>query len=118
MADDDQTESPADLVGQLHDAVGRLGAAAGHIPGVSALVSHAPELPHIPLPGALTAAEVEAVVAGIRAQRSSIAATRANLDAFEQQLVVLEQLLEPLQTVTRQWAQIERGVTGGRAEDG
>ena len=37
---------------------------------------------------------------------------RANLDAYEQQLVVMEQLMEPLEAMTRSWAQTERRITG------
>jgi hypothetical protein len=37
---------------------------------------------------------------------------RANLDAYEQQLVVMEQLLEPLEAMTRTWAEAEKKITG------
>ena len=113
MATDDPKDPGADVYGQLQDVLGRLGAAAGHLPGVASVTSRLPELPHVPLPGALSAAQVEAVVSAVRAQRATIAATRVSLDAFEQQLVVLEELLEPLTSVTGQWAAVERYLAPG-----
>ena len=117
MAADDGPERPTDLLGQLQDVVGRIGSVAGHLPGVSSVVEQLPALPHVPLPGALSSAQVEAVVSAFRAQRATIAATRISLDAFEQQLVVLEEMLGPLQSVTRQWAAVERHLAGEKEPD-
>ena len=110
---DESEESRSDLLGQLQDVLGRIGGIAGQVPGVSAVLSHAPELPHVPWPAALSAAEVDAVLAGITAQRRHLEAVRASLDAFEQQLEVLARLLDPLQSITRQLAAIENRVSGG-----
>jgi hypothetical protein len=56
--------------------------------------------------------QVAAIVGAIRAQRSGITNMRANLDAYEQQLVVMEQLMEPLEAMTRTWAETEKKITG------
>ena len=109
MADEQRPNPPQDLLNQLWTTMERLGAAAGHVPGVAAAGL---AMPSVPLPGGLAAGQVAAIVGGIRAQRSSIATMRANLDAYEQQLVVMEQLLEPLAQMTRSWAQAEKKITG------
>ena len=106
---------PADLTGQLRAVVERVNAIASWVPGVEQLeravggaVPELPELPHLPAPGALTATQVAAVASAVRAQRTTIEATRATLDAFEQQLLVLEELLGPFETFSRAWAELEQ----------
>jgi hypothetical protein len=69
-------------------------------------------VPAVPMPGGLAESQVAAITGAIRAQRSGIANMRANLDAYEQQLVVMEQLLEPLEAMTRTWAETEKKITG------
>jgi hypothetical protein len=107
--DQDRPNPPQDLLNQLWSTMERLGAAAGQMPGMAA---QAMGMPTVPMPGGLAAGQVAAIVSAIRAQRSSIATMRANLDAYEQQLVVMEQLLEPLEKMTRSWAQAEKRITG------
>ena len=84
MADEKRSNQPQDLLNQLWTTMERLGAAAGQMPGATA----------------------------IRAQRSGIATMRANLDAYEQQLAVMEQMLEPLEEITKSWAEAEKRITG------
>lgn len=109
MADEKRPNPPQDLLNQLWTTMERLGAAAGQVPGMTAA---AMGIPSVPMPGGLAASQVSSIVGGIRAQRSSIATMRASLDAYEQQLVVMEQLLEPLETMTRTWATAEKRITG------
>lgn len=52
------------------------------------------------------------MVSTVRAQRQSIAALRSQLQAFDENLASLEQLLEPLRSWTSSWAAVERGWTG------
>ncbi len=106
MARDDQPNLPQELLTQLWTTMERLGAAAGQMPAQMLGV------PPVPMPGGLAAGQVAAIVGAIRAQRSSITTMRTSLDAYEQQLVVMEQLLEPLETMTRTWAQTEKRITG------
>ncbi len=114
MASDDQPGMPQDLLTQLRVTLERLGALAGQMPGIGMARTTAQSLglPVPPMPGGLAAGQVAAIVGAIRAQRSSVTTMRTSLDAYEQQLVVLEQLLEPLETMTNSWAQAERGITG------
>ncbi|RBY90409.1 hypothetical protein DQ244_13285 [Blastococcus sp. TBT05-19] len=68
-------------------------------------------LPALPSPpGALSAAQVRAIAEMVGAQRSSMAAMRAQLDAFDQQLEVLERILDPLVEWSSTWARLEEAV--------
>jgi hypothetical protein len=116
MASDDQPGTPQDLLAQLRATLERFGVAAGQMPGMpkgTAQMFGMPAMPKVPLPGGLAAGQVAAIVGAIRAQRSTVESMRTSLDAYEQQLLVLEQLLEPLETMTNTWAEAERGITGG-----
>ena len=98
---------PAGLLAQLTAATARLwGAVPTAVPPVLP-----PGLPGFPQIGTLTAQQVTAMVNSVRAQRHSIAALRAQLDAFDDNLASLEQLLEPLRSWTAAWAGMERGLT-------
>ncbi|HYZ54198.1 MAG TPA: hypothetical protein VE733_11965 [Streptosporangiaceae bacterium] len=66
-----------------------------------------PTLPGLPLPGALTAAQLESIASGVTAQRRSIQALQAQLTAFDEQLAVLEGILGPLAQWSRTWAKFE-----------
>ncbi len=61
----------------------------------------------LPLPGALSAAQMASITDSIAAQRRSIEALRAQLSVFEEQLAVMEQLLGPLAEWSRTWADLE-----------
>jgi hypothetical protein len=103
MADENPSQ---DLFKQFWSTMERMGMAAGKMPAQML------GMPSVPLPGGLAESQVAAIVGAIRAQRSGIANMRATLDAYEQQLVVMEQLLEPLEAMTRTWAQAEKKITG------
>jgi hypothetical protein len=107
--DERPDNQPQDLLNQLWSTMERLGAAAGQMPGVTAKMMG---MPTVPMPGGLAAGQISAIAGAIRAQRSGIGTMRANLDAYEQQLAVMEQMLEPLEEMTRNWAQVEKRITG------
>lgn len=103
--------APADLLQQLTAMTARMwgiGAAAG--------TSAPPSGPVFPQVGALSAQQVSAMVSTVRAQRQSIAALQSQLQAFDENLASLEQLLEPLRAWTASWASLERGLTPGAGE--
>lgn len=109
MARDDAAKLPQDLMAQFRETLERLGAVAGQMPGVTAQMLG---MPTVPMPGGLAAGQVSAIVGAIRAQRSSITTMRTSLDAYEQQLKVLEELMGPLETMTKSWAHAEKRITG------
>jgi hypothetical protein len=93
-----------DFVSQLRGFTDRARSMAGAVPSRLRL----PALPSPP--GAMSAAQLRAVVQTVSAQRQSIAAMRAQLDAFDQQLAVFERLLEPLVDWSASWARLEEAV--------
>ncbi len=113
MAADNQPDVSVDVFAQLRGALEHLNAVVTRVPGVAQAAALVPDLPTIPAPGKITAAQVSALVGAVRAQRSTMQALRSSLDAFDQQLEVFERLLEPLESVYAMWAQIEGRVTGG-----
>jgi hypothetical protein len=58
----------------------------------------------------MSAAQVGAVAQMVKAQRQSIAAMQFQLEAFDQQLAVLEKVLEPLVEWSSSWARLEEAV--------
>ena len=83
----------------------------------SLLSRPAPSLPGLPLPGAISAAQVNAIASALAAQRSSIAALQAQLTAFDDQLEALEGILGPLAEWSKKWAEFERLVTNASPRD-
>jgi hypothetical protein len=77
-----------------------------------------PSLPGLPLPGAISAAQVNAIASALAAQRSSIAALQAQLTAFDEQLETLEGILGPLAEWSKKWAEFERLVMNARGKPG
>ncbi|WP_111766153.1 hypothetical protein [Nakamurella deserti] len=96
--------NPAELMQQLTAMAARLWG----VPTVGA----PPVLPVLPQVGAMSAQQVGAMVSTVRAQRQSIAALQSQLQAFDEHLASLEQLLEPLRAWTASWAAVERGLGG------
>jgi hypothetical protein len=72
----------------------------------------------LPLPGAISAAQLNAIASGVAAQRSSIAALQAQLSAFDEQLAALEGVLGPLAEWSKTWAEFERLVMNVRRNPG
>src|SRR4051794_13009952 len=90
-----------EFVGQLRGFTDRARSLAGAVPASLRL----PALPSPP--GAMSAAQVGVVAQTVQAQRQSIAAMKAQLDAFDQQLAVLERILDPLVEWSASWAKLE-----------
>lgn len=90
------TGSVEDLVGQLRDVAGKVAGGVG--------------LPSPP--GALSAAQVQAISRGVSAQRTQIAAVTQQLGVLDEQLAVLERLLDPLVEWSSTWADLEYAVQG------
>jgi len=72
----------------------------------------------LPLPGAISAAQLDAIASSVAAQRSSIAALQAQLTAFDEQLAALERILGPLAEWSKTWAEFERLATNARRNPG
>jgi hypothetical protein len=77
-----------------------------------------PALQGLPLPGAVSAAQLTAIASALAAQRSSIAALQAQLTAFDDQLAALEGILGPLAEWGTTWAEFERLVMNARRNPG
>ena len=76
--------------------------------GESALSQPLRSLQGLPLPGVLSAAQLDAFARGLAAQRASIAALQAQLAAFDEQLAALEAMVGPLAEWSKTWAEFER----------
>jgi hypothetical protein len=108
--------SPADLAKQLRDAADRLmsgwTAAGRAVTGAASGPGVPPALPPLPpLPAASSAQQVEAVLDDIAAHRARVQALRTQLDAFDEQLGVLEANLRPVLEWTRAWAHVEKAMS-------
>jgi hypothetical protein len=108
MTDDEQGVYGAlprlvqEFTGQLREATERLQSLAGlggRLP---------PTAGALPLPGAMSAAQMTAIADSIAAQRHSIEALKAQLSSFDEQLAALEQILGPLAEWSRTWAEFEQ----------
>jgi hypothetical protein len=64
----------------------------------------------IPLPGALSAAQMNSIADSIAAQRRSIGALKAQLSSYDEQLAALEQMLGPLSEWSKTWSDLEQRV--------
>jgi len=62
----------------------------------------------LPLPGALSAAQLDSFARGVAAQRSSVAALQAQLAVFDEQLAALERMIGPRAEWGKAWAEFER----------
>ena len=82
----------------------------------SVLPQPARSLQGLPLPGALSAAQLGSTARSVAAQRSSITALQAQLTAFDEQLAVLEEILGPLAEWSKAWAEFERLVMNPRRD--
>ena len=82
----------------------------------SLLSQPVPSLPGLPLPGALSAAQLHSIASGVAAQRSSIAAMQAQLAVFDEQLAALEEIIGPLAEWGRTWADFEGLVMNPRRD--
>ena len=94
-----------EFVGQLRGFTDKARSLAGAVPGKLSL----PALPSPP--GAMSAAQLRAVATTVSAQRQSIAAMASQLQAFDQQLAVIEKVLAPVVEWSTTWARLEEAVS-------
>jgi hypothetical protein len=66
----------------------------------------------VPRPAAFSAAQVETVLAEVRARREQVRALAAQLSAFDSQLEAFERTLEPVLQWSSAWADLERIMLG------
>ncbi len=122
VADDSTPGSGGSSAGPLFDFIAQLrrmadqldmtkamGIPAPVLPGLGALPALG-QVPMLPPPGALSAAQLSAMTSAVAAQRGSIEGLMAQLRAFDEQLEVLEQILGPLAEWSRSWADMERSL--------
>jgi hypothetical protein len=76
----------------------------------SALSQPLRSLQGLPLPGALSAAQLGSFARSVAAQRSSAAALQAQLAVFDEQLAAVEGMIGPLAEWSKAWAEFERVV--------
>jgi hypothetical protein len=119
MADDKKSAPgmiPGVIPGVMQEFVAQLRGVAERLEGLTGLADSLPSMPSLPsvpvlrslpAPGALSAAQVKTITTSVAAQRRSIEALTAQLAAFDEQLVVLERILEPLVEWSKTWADIE-----------
>jgi hypothetical protein len=97
------SRSIEEFVNQLRGFSDRArGMAAGAVPF---------SLPRLPSPpGAMSAAQLQAIDKAVRGQRQQIQAMTAQLQAFDEQLAVFERILDPLVEWSSTWARLEESV--------
>jgi hypothetical protein len=97
------SRSIEEFVSQLRGFTDRArGMAAGAVPF---------SLPRLPSPpGAMSAAQLQAIDKAVRGQRQQIQAMPAQLQAFDEQLAVFERILDPLVEWSATWARLEESV--------
>jgi hypothetical protein len=61
----------------------------------------------LPLPGALSAAQLTSIADTVASQRRSIEALQAQLKVFDEQLAMTERILGPLAEWSKTWADLE-----------
>lgn len=111
MADEENTSGGTS--GPAQESITQLRRITARLEGMTGLSEFlpsqpaVPSLPGLPLPGALSAAQLNSIAAGVAAQRRSIQALQAQLAAFDEQLAVLKGILGPLAEWSRTWADFE-----------
>lgn len=107
MAEDEKTTSGV-VPRLVQEFTAQLGAITGRLEDLAGLGGNPRAPGALPLPGALSAAQMTSIADSIAAQRRSIAALKAQLSSFDEQLAVLEQILGPLAEWSRTWAELEQ----------
>jgi hypothetical protein len=108
MTDDDRGSFGA-LPRWAQEFTDQLKEATESLQSLTGLGGHPPPtVGALPLPGALSAAQLASVTDSIAAQRRSIEALTTQLSSFDEQLAALEQILGPLAEWSRAWAEFEQ----------
>ncbi|MGK5115734.1 MULTISPECIES: hypothetical protein [unclassified Geodermatophilus] len=112
MSDHDAGREPAsgNLVSRsVEEFISQLRAFTDRARGLAGVVPFS--LPRLPSPpGALSAAQLQAIDKAVRGQRQQIQAMTAQLEAFDEQLAVFERILDPLVEWSATWARLEESV--------
>ncbi len=119
MTEDDKSTS-AMVPRLVQEFIGQLRGITERLEGLSRPGGSLPSAAGaLPLPGALSAAQMSSISDSITAQRRSIAALRAQLSSYDEQLAALEQILGPLSEWSRTWADLEKRLLNmGRRPEG
>jgi uncharacterized coiled-coil protein SlyX len=108
MADDEQSTSGA-FAGLIEEYFAQLRAVTERLQNLAGSGPQPQPAPGgLPLPGALSAAQLASITDSIAAQRRSIEALKAQLSSFDEQLAALEQILGPLAQWGSRWAELEQ----------
>lgn len=116
--------SEQDPVGSAHrlveEFIGQLRSSTERLADLASFGTHRLLEPGaIPMPGAMSAAQVNSIADSIAAQRRSIEVLKTQLSAFDEQLAALEQVLGPLAAWSRIWADAEQRLMNmGKPEAG
>lgn len=106
--DEDESSTSGLVPGLVRGFIAQLRGITDELEGLARFGEHRlPVHGGIPLPGALSAAQLTAIADSIAAQRRSIDALHAQLSSFDEQLAVLEKLLLPLAQWSSKWAELE-----------
>ncbi len=106
--DEDERSTSGLVPGLVRGFITQLRGITDELEGLARFGEHRPPVHGgIPLPGALSAAQLTAIADNIAAQRRSIDALQAQLSSFDEQLAVLEKLLLPLAQWSSKWAELE-----------
>jgi len=112
MADEEQSTSGV-IPGLVQEFIGQLRATTERLEHLGRFGERPPSaLGAVALPGAFSAAQMTAVADRIAdriaARRRSIEALKVQLSSFDEPLAVLEQILGPLATRSKTWADLEQ----------
>ena len=108
MPEDDKSTSGA-VPRLVQEFIGQLRATSERLENLAGFSGGLPSAPGVlPLPGGLSAVQMKSITDSIAAQRRSIAALQVQLSSFDEQLVVMEQILAPLAEWSRTWADLEQ----------
>jgi uncharacterized coiled-coil protein SlyX len=115
----DEHSTPGGFPGLIQPWTARLRQITEELAGMTGLseslfAQPVPSLQDLPLPGAISAAQLNAISSALAAQRASIAALQAQLTAFDEQLATLEGILGPLAEWSKTWAEFEGLVMNAR----
>ncbi len=120
MADQDGGETSSSIPNPFESLLAQMTGMTRQMANLSGLTSSTPAaqvpgaqaLPSLARPADLSAGQLKAVASAVAAQRRSIEAMRAQLQAFDEQLEVLEKILAPMTEWTTAWADLEKKVMG------
>lgn len=105
---DDEHGTPGIVPGLVQAYISQLRATTERLESLAGFGERLPMAPStLPLPGALSAAQLKSIVDNIAAQRLSVQAMKAQLTAFDEQLAALERILGPFAEWSKMWADYE-----------